>query len=43
MVERVFIPLRDFEQDDSMEPVTLILNSAGGSVSNGFFIAQYIS
>ena len=43
LVERVFIPLREFEQDDSMEPVTLIINSAGGSVSDGFFLAQYIS
>ena len=43
LVERVFIPLREFEQDDSMEPITLIINSAGGSVSDGFFLAQYIS
>lgn len=26
-----------------MEPVTLILNSSGGSVSDGFFLAHYIS
>ena len=43
IVEKVYIPLRDFEQDDSMEPVTLIMNSCGGSVSDGFFLAHYIS
>ena len=42
-VERVFIPLKNFEEDDSMEPVTLIINSSGGSVSDGFFLAHYIS
>ena len=26
-----------------MEPVTLIMNSSGGSVSDGFFLAHYIS
>jgi ATP-dependent Clp protease protease subunit len=26
-----------------MEPVTIIMNSSGGSVSDGFFLAQYIS
>ena len=35
--------MREFELDDSQEPVTLILNSAGGSVTNGFYLAQYIS
>ena len=43
IVEKVYIPLRDFENDDSMEPVTIIMNSSGGSVSDGFFLAQYIS
>ena len=42
-VERVFLPLREFELDDSDEPITLIINSAGGSVTNGFYIAQYLS
>ena len=42
-VEKVYLPLREFEEDDSTEPVTLILNSCGGSVSNGFYLAQYIS
>jgi ATP-dependent Clp protease protease subunit len=26
-----------------MEPVTIIMNSSGGSVSDGFFLAHYIS
>lgn len=43
IVERVYLPLRDFEQDSSNEPVTLILNSMGGSVSDGFFLAHYIN
>ena len=42
-VEKVYLPMREFELDDSQEPVTLILNSAGGSVTNGFYLAQYIS
>jgi ATP-dependent protease ClpP protease subunit len=43
IVESVYLPLKEFEEDDSMEPVTLILNSIGGSVSDGFFLAHYIS
>ena len=43
IIERVFLPLKEFEEDDSTEPVTLILNSSGGSVSDGFFLAHYIS
>ena len=43
IIESVYLPLKDFEEDDSVAPVTLILNSAGGSVSDGFFIAHYIS
>ena len=43
IVEKVYVPLREFEQDDSMEPVTIIMNSSGGSVSDGFFLAHYIS
>ena len=36
IVERVYLPLKEFEDDDSNEPVTLILNSSGGSVSDGY-------
>ena len=43
IVEYVYLPLRAFEQDDSNEPVTLILNSSGGSVSDGFFLAYYLA
>lgn len=43
VVEKVFLPLRDFEKDSSTEPITLILNSSGGSVTDGFFLAHYIS
>ena len=43
IIEKVYIPLRDFELDDSKEPVTIIMNSSGGSVSDGFFLAHYIS
>ena len=42
-VEKVFLPMHEFEHDSSTDPVTLILNSAGGSVTNGFYLAQYIS
>ena len=43
IIEKVYIPLRDFELDDSKEPITIIMNSSGGSVSDGFFLAHYIS
>lgn len=42
IIERVYLPLKDFEEDDCMKPVTLILNSLGGSVADGFFLAHYI-
>lgn len=43
IIETVYIPLRDFEQDESQQPVTLILNSPGGSVADGFFLAHYLT
>ena len=43
IVESVYLPLKDFEEDDCTTPVTLILNCIGGSVSDGFFLAHYIS
>ncbi len=43
IVEAVYLPMKEFEEDDSNEPVTLILNSCGGSVSDGFFLAHYIA
>ena len=43
IVEKVYLPLREFEKDDSNEPVTIIMNSSGGSVTDGFFLAHYIA
>ena len=43
IVETLYLPLRDFEKDDSDEPITIILNSVGGSVSDGFFLANYLA
>lgn len=42
LIESVYLPLKDFEEDDNQKPVTLILNSPGGSVSDGFFFAHYL-
>lgn len=42
IIERVYLPLKDFEEDDSTLPVTLIINSPGGSVSDSFFLAYYL-
>lgn len=43
IVEAVYLPLKNFEEDNINEPVTLILNSSGGSVSDGFFLANYLA
>lgn len=43
LIESVYLPLKEFEEDDSEKPVTLILNSPGGSVSDGFFLAHYLT
>mgnify|MGYP003296301925 CR=1 FL=1 len=43
IIETFYLPLREFEQDDSDEPITVILNSVGGSVSDGFFLANYLA
>lgn len=42
IVERVVIPLLDFEKDDSMAPVTLIFATIGGSISDGFILCNII-
>lgn len=42
VVERVYLPLKAFEEDDSCSPITLILHSSGGSVSDSFFLANYL-
>jgi len=43
IVEMIYLPMRDWENDSDTRPVTLILNSQGGCVSDGFFLAHYIS
>lgn len=43
VIESVYLPMKDFEEDESQRPVKLILNSPGGSVTDGFFLADYIS
>lgn len=42
IVERVAIPLLDFEKDNSNDPVTLIFSTVGGSVSDGFVLCNII-
>ena len=42
LLESVIIPLRNFEKDDSNEPVTLILQSVGGSVIDGMVLMNII-
>lgn len=43
IVEMIYLPMRDWENDSDTRPITLILNSQGGCVSDGFFLANYIS
>lgn len=43
LIETIYLPLKDFEEDNSTAPITLILNSAGGSVVDSFFLAYYLS
>lgn len=43
IIETIYLPLKDFENDDIQKPVTLILNSPGGSVTDGFFLAHYLT
>lgn len=40
--ERVVMPLLDFEKDGSNDPVTLILATVGGSLSDGFILCNII-
>lgn len=42
IVENVILPLKDFEKDDSDEPVTLILSTLGGSVADGLVLCNII-
>lgn len=40
--EQVALPLLDFEKDDSNAPVTLIMATVGGSISDGFVLCNII-
>lgn len=42
ILENVILPLKDFEEDDSDEPVTLILQTIGGQVSDGLPVINVI-
>lgn len=42
IVERVAIPLLDFEKDNSYDPVNLIIATVGGSISDGFILCNII-
>ena len=42
LLESVIIPLRNFENDNNNEPVTLILQSVGGSVIDGMVLMNII-
>ena len=43
LIEMVYIPLKEFEEDSSTAPITLILNSLGGSVFDSFLLAHYLT
>ena len=42
ILEKVAMPLIEFEKDDSKEPVTLIISTVGGSLLHGFFLCDII-
>jgi len=42
ILENVVLPLQDFENDNSNDPVTLILNTRGGSVADGLILCNII-
>ena len=42
ILEYLILPLRQFELDDSDEPVTLILNTCGGSALDGLVVLDLI-
>lgn len=42
IVEKVILPLKDFEEDDSLAPVKLILSTPGGSVADGLILCNII-
>ena len=42
ILETVFLPLKEFESDNITDPVTLILNTPGGSVADGLMLCNVI-
>ena len=42
IVETVILPLKEFETDQSSEPVKLIISTPGGSVSDGLILCNII-
>lgn len=42
VVERVAIPLLDFEKDSNSDPVTVIFATVGGSISDSFILCNII-
>lgn len=42
ILETVALPLKDFEKEESKEPITLILNTPGGSVADGLMLCSII-
>ena len=42
ILERVYLPLKDFEEDDSNEPVNLIISTIGGSIHDALFLINVI-
>ena len=42
ILETVVLPLKDFERQESDKPVTLILNTLGGSVADGLMLCNII-
>jgi len=42
ILETVVLPLKQFENDDSNKPITLILNTPGGSVADGLMLCNVI-
>ena len=42
ILENVVLPLKDFEEDDNHKPITLILNTPGGSVADGLMLCNII-
>ena len=42
ILETVVLPLKDFENDEDKTPITLILNTPGGSVADGLMLCNVI-